>query len=53
MLLGLPMGPADVVEFNKGKLYGPLQMSHILANWEQIHGDNFNDSMAAIVVKKA
>ena len=53
MLLGLPMGPADVVEFNKGKLYGPLQMSHMLANWEQIHADHLNNALAAIVVQKA
>ena len=53
MLLGLPIGPADVVQFNMGKFYGPLQMSHMLANWEQIHADNLNNGLAAIVVQKA
>ena len=36
MLLGLPMGH-DEVQFNIHKIYGPLQMSHMLANWEQIN----------------
>ena len=36
MLLGLPMGH-DEVQFNIHRIYGPLQMSHMLANWEQIH----------------
>ena len=53
MLLGVPIGHADVVQFNMHKFYGPLQMSHMLANWEQIHGDNLNNDMAAIVVQKA
>ena len=36
MLLGVPMRPADVIQFNAHRVYGPLQMSHMLANWEQI-----------------
>ena len=39
MLLGLPLAH-DEIMFNVHKIYGPLQMSHILANWEQIHADN-------------
>ena len=38
MLLGVPMAH-DEVKFNSDKIYGPLQMSHVLANWEQIHSD--------------
>ena len=38
MLLGIPMGH-DEVYFNSAKLYGPLQMSHVLANWEQINAE--------------
>ena len=38
MLLGIPMG-RDEVHFNNAKLYGPLQMSHVLANWEQINSE--------------
>ena len=53
MLLGLPMGPADVVHFNIHRTYGSLQMSHMLANWEQIHANNLNDILAAIVVQKS
>ena len=36
MLLGVPMAH-DEVQFNSQKIYGPLGMSHVLANWEQIH----------------
>ena len=52
MLLGVPMGHTDLVQFNMHKFYGPLQMSHMLANWEQIHADNLNAILAAIVVQK-
>ena len=38
MLLGLPMAHDEIL-FNAQKVYGPLQMSHILANWEQIHAN--------------
>ena len=38
MLLGIPMG-YDEVQFNSNKIYGPLQMSHVLANWQQIDAD--------------
>ena len=38
MLLGVPVAH-DEVQFNSAKIYGPLQMSHMLANWEQIHAD--------------
>ena len=38
MLLGLPVAH-DEIQFNSAKIYGPLQMSHILANWEQIHAN--------------
>ena len=38
MLLGVPMAH-DEVRFNSDTIYGPLQMSHMLANWEQIHAD--------------
>ena len=38
MLLGIPMAH-DEVQFNSAKIYGPLQMSHVLANWEQIHAE--------------
>ena len=38
MLLGIPMA-YDEVQFNSHKIYGPLQMSHVLANWQQIYAD--------------
>lgn len=54
MLLGLPMGPTDVVQFNIHRIYGPLQMSHMLANWEQLQaGKSLDDRLAAIVVQKS
>ena len=34
MLLGVPMAH-DEVQFNGARVYGPLQASHVLANWEQ------------------
>ncbi|XP_059080225.1 uncharacterized protein LOC131878306 isoform X2 [Tigriopus californicus] len=35
-LVGVPTGP-DQVLFNAAKVYGPLQYSHLFANWKQIH----------------
>jgi hypothetical protein len=38
MLLGVPVAHDEVL-FNAARIYGPLQMSHLLANWKQIHAD--------------
>ena len=38
MLLAVPTAH-DEIGFNSNRLYGPLQMSHVLANWEQIHAN--------------
>lgn len=35
MLIGVPMAH-DIVLFNGARIYGPLQMSHLLANWKQV-----------------
>ena len=33
MLIGVPTG-SDGVLYNMHRIYGPLQLSHLLANWE-------------------
>ena len=35
-MIGVPSG-MDRILFNACKVYGPLQLSHPFANWEQIH----------------
>ena len=35
-LIGIPVG-ADAVIFNACKLYGPLQLSHLFANWKVVY----------------
>eukprot|EP00095_Tigriopus_kingsejongensis_P005113 maker-scaffold161_size295871-snap-gene-1.34 protein:Tk05113 transcript:maker-scaffold161_size295871-snap-gene-1.34-mRNA-1 annotation:"hypothetical protein GUITHDRAFT_82324" len=42
-LIGVPTGP-DQVLFNAAKVYGPLQYSHLFANWKQIQSE-VDDSM--------
>ena len=36
MLLGVPVA-FDHLLFNANRLYGPLQLSHVFANWNQIY----------------
>lgn len=40
MLLGVPMAD-DRVLFNSAKIYGPVQMPHLIANWDQVQRANF------------
>ena len=37
MLLGVERGVEDQVLFNMHRSYGPHQMPHLLANWEQVY----------------
>ena len=36
-LIGVPSGPTDRVTFNKHKLYGPVMLPHLFANFKQIY----------------
>ena len=38
-LVGLPTGP-DRIEFNAHRLYGPIQLPHFFANWEQVYTES-------------
>ena len=64
MILGVPVGYDNIV-FNSHRIYGPLQLSHLFANWHQIHSnidtdkdfiftkDNYKGELQrAIVVQK-
>ena len=36
-LIGIPIGPEkDQIRFNGCKLYGPIMLPHLFANWKQI-----------------
>ena len=35
-LVGVPVAQDEVV-YNEGRLYGPLQLAHLFANWEVVH----------------
>jgi len=37
-LVGVPFGP-DVIGFNSHKIYGPLGLAQIFANWEHLYTD--------------
>jgi hypothetical protein len=45
-LVGVPAG-YDGVYFNSNKIYGPLQFSHLFANWHQVYSEAkmFKDGM--------
>ena len=64
MILGTTIGYDNIV-FNSHRIYGPLQLSHLFANWHQIHSnidtdkdfiftkDNYKGELQrAIVVQK-
>ena len=36
-MVGVPTSPRDEVVFNMGRLYGDIQLSHLFANWKQVH----------------
>ena len=36
-LIGFPSGPKDRVVFNSHKVYGPVLLSHVFANWKLLH----------------
>ena len=39
-LIGIPIGPGkDVTSFNSHRLYGPVMLSHLFANFKQIYSD--------------
>ena len=52
MLLGVPRAVKDKVQFNMHRSYGPLQMSHLLANWEQIYQEPEPGHQGGIIVEK-
>jgi hypothetical protein len=35
-LVGLPVG-VDSLEFNAHRIYGPVQLPHFFANWDQVY----------------
>ena len=35
-VVGMPVGP-DLIEFNAHRIYGPVQLPHFFANWEQVY----------------
>ena len=37
-LVGFPSGP-DRLEFNAHRIYGPVQLPHFFANWDQVYTD--------------
>ena len=39
-LLAVPTGPRDQVLFNSARIYGPVMLPHLLANWRVVHTDN-------------
>ena len=49
-LIGVPTG-FDAVAFNANKVYGPLQLSHLFANWNQIYTEAkmYKDGMNTMV----
>lgn len=36
-LVGMPVGPRDTLLFNGCRIYGSLMLSHLFANFEQVH----------------
>ena len=38
-LIGFPAGPKDKIVFNSHKVYGPIMLSHIFANWKLDYTD--------------
>ena len=38
-LIGIPVGPVDKVYFNTHKTYGPLMLSHLFSNWNQLYSE--------------
>jgi len=37
-MVGVPFGP-DVIGFNSHKIYGPLGLAQLFANWEHLYTD--------------
>ncbi|CAB4064331.1 unnamed protein product [Lepeophtheirus salmonis] len=42
-LIGVPTGIEDEIIFNAAKIYGPLQYSHLFANWKPIYSNSNPD----------
>ena len=38
-LIGMPSGPSDLINFNAHKLYGPVMLPHLFANFKQIYSN--------------
>ena len=38
-LIGFPAGPKDKIVFNSHKVYGPIMLSHVFANWKLEYTD--------------
>ena len=36
LVLGVPTGPADRIEYNAHRVYGPIMYPHLVTNWEQV-----------------
>ena len=50
-LVGFPIGPGkDIIYFNTHKLYGPVMLPHLFANFKQVYSEfdykNFNERCA-------
>jgi hypothetical protein len=39
-MVGVPFGP-EVIGFNSHKIYGPLGLAQLFANWEQVYTDAY------------
>ena len=52
MVLAVPRGVDDKVVFNLHRIYGPLQMAHLLANWDQVYQEPQPGWQGGIVVEK-
>ena len=36
-MVGVPYHPKENLAFNAHRVYGPVQLPHLFANWEQVH----------------
>ena len=37
--ISVPVSPVDAIYFNSHKLYGPIMLPHLFANWKQIYSE--------------
>ncbi len=49
--LGVPSGP-DAIFYNAHRLYGPVQLPHLLANWKQVWQSHDPSEHLLVVAQK-